>query len=155
MIPRLSRVTRLERNPEPGTPLANAACNSPAWPLQVLSCSSWDDLEIFREPWIRLLTTVEGTSIFSTSEWLGAWWHCYGDGRNLEALLFFSGNGEMVGLAPLYFDIRVVVGRKLRIVRLVGDGSGDSDNLDFVVRPGFEDACAENFLSWLQQRDDW
>jgi CelD/BcsL family acetyltransferase involved in cellulose biosynthesis len=40
---------------------------------------------------------------------------------------------------------------RLRRLRLVGDGSNDSDNLDFVLRPGHEGACMSAFLSWLER----
>ncbi|MGO9085976.1 MAG: GNAT family N-acetyltransferase [Candidatus Sulfotelmatobacter sp.] len=38
------------------------------------------------------------------------------------------------------------------MLRLLGDGSGDSDNLDFIVRPGFEEAFAKSILQHLRQR---
>ncbi|HXA75815.1 MAG TPA: GNAT family N-acetyltransferase [Candidatus Acidoferrales bacterium] len=86
-----------------------------------------------------------------TLEWLTAWWRSYGSGRELVSLLFFTPEDELVGAAPLYLDTRnVALGRKLTLLRLVGDGSGDSDDLDFPIRPGYEAACAEKFLSWLR-----
>jgi CelD/BcsL family acetyltransferase involved in cellulose biosynthesis len=40
-------------------------------------------------------------------------------------------------------------------LRLVGDGSEDSDNLDWIVRRGYENSCACAFLSWLEKEPDW
>ncbi len=40
---------------------------------------------------------------------------------------------------------------ELRVLRLIGDGSGDSDDLDFIVKSGHEDAVANAFLDWLHQ----
>jgi CelD/BcsL family acetyltransferase involved in cellulose biosynthesis len=65
-------------------------------------------------------------------------------------VLFLDAAGELAGLAPLYEDAGPGALGPRRL-RLVGDGSHDSDNLDFVVRPGWETACAEAFLSWLER----
>jgi CelD/BcsL family acetyltransferase involved in cellulose biosynthesis len=122
-------------------------------PLDVRECSSWNDLETLRTQWNDLLNTDTTFSIFATPEWLASWWRAYGGGKELCSLAFFSADGELVGLAPLYFDNRKRLGRKSRMLRLVGDGSGDSDNLDCIIRPGYEDACVEAFVPWLQQHE--
>lgn len=119
-------------------------------PLCVRVCSSWKDAEMFRAEWESLLT-ASGSSIFSTLEWLSAWWRSYGSAKQLLLLLFFASDEELVGVAPLYLDTRrVAFGRNLKVLHLVGDGSEDSDNLDFLIRPGYERVCTERFLSWLQ-----
>jgi len=121
--------------------------------LDVRVCSSWNDLETLRTQWNDLLNTDTTFSIFATPEWLASWWRAYGGGKELCSLAFFSADGELVGLAPLYFDNGKRLGRKSRMLRLVGDGSGDSDNLDCIIRPGYEDACFEAFVPWLQQHE--
>ncbi|MGC1975658.1 MAG: GNAT family N-acetyltransferase [Candidatus Sulfotelmatobacter sp.] len=40
----------------------------------------------------------------------------------------------------------------MRVLRLMGDGSGDSDNLDMPVRPGFERVFAKAILQYLRRR---
>ncbi|MGA9542568.1 MAG: GNAT family N-acetyltransferase, partial [Candidatus Sulfotelmatobacter sp.] len=40
----------------------------------------------------------------------------------------------------------------MRVLRLLGDGSGDSDNLDVPVLPGFEQVLAEAILQYLRHR---
>lgn len=138
------------------TPAATAICVDAPRPLHVRVCSSWSDLEAFRAQWNHLLRTAAGVGIFSTPEWLAAWWRSYGAGKELAVLLFFAPNDELVGLAPLYSDTRkAAFGRKLRVLRLVGDGSRDSDNLDFIVRSGYEGECAKRLLSWLRDWSDW
>jgi len=47
------------------------------------------------------------------------------------------------------------LGLRLNRLRLVGDGSNDSDNLDFVLRPGYERSCVSAFFSWLERQSDW
>lgn len=117
--------------------------------LYIRVCSSWDQLEVFRAEWNSLLTA--SSSIFLTPEWLAAWWHSYGSRRKLVTLLFLTPEGELVGIAPFYVDTRdVVLGRRLAVLRLVGDGSEDSDDLDLPIRAGYEGVCADTFLSWLR-----
>jgi len=38
---------------------------------------------------------------------------------------------------------------------MVGAGSGDSDALDFITRPGSERMCAEAFVGWLTKERGW
>ena len=117
-------------------------------PLQVKLCTSWDDLELFRTQWNALLSDVADASTFLTPEWLSSWWRAYGFEKSLRALLFFTPDGDLVGLAPLYLEQLRVLGLKLNRLRLVGDGSGDSDGLDFTIRSGFEQECLTSFLTW-------
>ena len=39
----------------------------------------------------------------------------------------------------------------MKVLRMVGAGSGDSDALDFIIFPGYEQICAQTFLTWLRQ----
>jgi hypothetical protein len=69
---------------------------------------------------------------------------------------FRSSNCELVGLAPLYLaDAGSKPFGKLKCLRLIGDGSGDSDNIDVIARPGFEQPCAEALLKWLANQPGW
>jgi hypothetical protein len=66
-------------------------------------------------------------------------------------LAWFDGNAELVGLAPFYLSSRrISVGVELSFLRLIGDGSEDSDNLDIPVRPGFERHVADSLLRYLR-----
>ena len=124
--------------------------------LQVQLCDSWAELEAHGGKWERLLARSPSASIFVTPEWLGSWWTAFAPERRLLALLFLDSAGELVGLAPLYQDIiDGPLGLRLKRLRLVGDGSNGSDNLDFVLRPGYERSCISAFFSWLGRQSDW
>ena len=43
----------------------------------------------------------------------------------------------------------------MKVLHMVGAGSGDSDALDFIIAPGYEQMCAQTFLSWLAQECNW
>jgi CelD/BcsL family acetyltransferase involved in cellulose biosynthesis len=106
-------------------------------------------LEGLRSQWENLLARVPTASTFCTWEWLSAWWVAYGANRELTTLAFFDSE-RLVAMAPLAFDrCRVAGGWSVRRVRLMGDGSGDSDNLDFLVLPGCEEFVVEIVLDYL------
>jgi CelD/BcsL family acetyltransferase involved in cellulose biosynthesis len=62
-----------------------------------------------------------------------------------------------VGLAPLQISRRRVAPLvKMRVIGLWGDGSGDSDNLDFPVREGCEEPVATALLEFLKKESkEW
>jgi CelD/BcsL family acetyltransferase involved in cellulose biosynthesis len=114
--------------------------------------TSWEDVAALGAAWEDTLRHSAGPTIFSTSEWLGAWWKAFGEGKPLVILALSSASGELVGLAPFYRD-RLPGG--IHQLRLVGDGSEDSDNLDLIFRAGHEEACAQALLAWLATDSAW
>ena len=121
--------------------------------LSIREYHHWIELERFRRDWDDLLAVNRDLSIFCTPEWLGAWWNAYGSGRSLQALVLADQHGQTVGIVPLYLQRSHSVGLiKANFLRLVGDGSEDSDDLDFIVRPGYEAAVATSFLNWAEKK---
>ncbi|HEX8817050.1 MAG TPA: GNAT family N-acetyltransferase [Terriglobales bacterium] len=109
-----------------------------------------EELEELRPAWDELLAEFSGASTFSTWEWLAPWWRAFGERRELMALAFFEGS-RLVGLAPLEVEKRrVAPGLTLHVLRLWGDGSGDSDNLDCPARAGYEARLARGLVEYLQ-----
>jgi CelD/BcsL family acetyltransferase involved in cellulose biosynthesis len=109
-----------------------------------------------RPEWEVLLSEMPTASIFSTWEWLAPWWRAYGKGRHLHVLEFRASSGRLEGLALLSSVERRSFGMRLRVLQLMGDGSGDSDNLDLLMRPGSEEICMAALLDYLQaQRRLW
>jgi hypothetical protein len=41
---------------------------------------------------------------------------------------------------------------RVKELRLLGDGSGDSDNLDLIIQPGYEEACVSAFVNWIAEQ---
>lgn len=123
--------------------------------LSVRTCSTWDELDQFREQWNSLLRTNSAASIFQTREWLGSWWQAYGRNRNFLALVFENSTGDVVGIVPLYADQTPFLGFALKMLRMVGAGSGDSDGLDFITAPGYENDCAKAFIAWFARQQEW
>jgi CelD/BcsL family acetyltransferase involved in cellulose biosynthesis len=124
-------------------------------PLGIQLCRTWLELEKFRADWEHLLQISPHASIFQTPEWLGAWWAAFGANKELATLVFRGPDGATVGLAPLYIDERRSFLMPVKVLRLVGAGSSDSDALDFITAPGYEEACAGAFLCWLKEGRKW
>jgi CelD/BcsL family acetyltransferase involved in cellulose biosynthesis len=65
-------------------------------------------------------------------------------------LAFFNASSMLVGLAPLSFAMeRRSRLFKLRVIRLLGDGSEDSDNLDFPILPDHESEVMRALVDYL------
>jgi CelD/BcsL family acetyltransferase involved in cellulose biosynthesis len=125
-------------------------------PLSVKLLSSWDEVELLRPDWNAILEHNQTLTIFSSPEWLSSWWRAYGNGKQLHTLAFRDGRGALVGLVPLYLQpLRVGILPSLQELRLVGDGSTDSDNLDFVVAPGHEQNVAQSLFRHLASDRRW
>jgi len=119
--------------------------------LRVRSYESVDDAQELLPAWDALLSNFPSATIFSTWEWSISWWRAYGHGQRLMILGFFDTNENLVALAPLSLSVQGV-SRTLGIgiLRLMGDGSGDSDNLDFPVLPGYEKEFVRALLEYLE-----
>jgi CelD/BcsL family acetyltransferase involved in cellulose biosynthesis len=121
--------------------------------LQVHVYERPEELQEVVSEWEDLLVDFPGASIFSTWEWLGPWWRAYGTNRKLRVLAFRDSSSRLVALAPL--SVTSWASRKeLSLVRLMGDGSGDSDNLDLPVRAGYEEPFARALLDYLETQTD-
>jgi CelD/BcsL family acetyltransferase involved in cellulose biosynthesis len=116
--------------------------------IQISAYDSWSSIEELIPAWESILDENPALSIFSTPEWLRSWWEAFGSGRQLAVLAFRSGN-VVLGIAPLYWDASKYALFGPKELLLVGDGSGDSDNLDLIVRPGAEETCVAALIEWF------
>lgn len=107
--------------------------------------------------WNELFDACPHATLFNSWEWLFSWWQAYGKGKTLRVLVWNSADGATVlGIAPLYLITEEVLpGVKCRVLRFVGDGSSDSDYLDFLVRPGHFDVIVQEFGRWLHANQEW
>lgn len=120
-------------------------------PLSVAEHRDWAGLQSIRACWSNLLAQLPGLSIFLTPEWLFSWWRAYGEGKDFCVLVFSGPQSEVVGIAPLYFERKKSpLLPELRVLRMIGDGSNDSDDLDFIVKPGYAEAVTHALLDWMR-----
>lgn len=112
---------------------------------------SLSSLATLQPAWEELLSKFPAATIFSTADWLLPWWRAFGADQQLKVLGFFDSTQRLVALAPLSLSThRAAGGMKLNLLRLMGDGSFDSDNLDMPVLPGYESAFADALLDYLE-----
>jgi CelD/BcsL family acetyltransferase involved in cellulose biosynthesis len=119
--------------------------------LTVIVHDSLESLDPLHSEWEALLSAYPLSTVFSTYEWLVPWWRAFGGRDRLVVLAFRNQSLELVGLAPFAVTVRQAFPFSLRVMRMMGDGSHDSDNLDFPVRPGCEEAVTCRLLDWIQQ----
>jgi peptidoglycan/xylan/chitin deacetylase (PgdA/CDA1 family)/CelD/BcsL family acetyltransferase involved in cellulose biosynthesis len=123
--------------------------------LKVVCHTNWDELTGLRQRWNELLAGSAGDTIFLTWEWLTAWWKNYGEGRPLMVLTAWEGD-VLLGVAPLYCDVVRRWGFAWKCLRFVGDGSQDSDYLDFFALAGREQDAMHALTDYLRDhRQEW
>ena len=110
----------------------------PSQELRVTAVDTERAFEELRVEWTRLLLESSGDTVFLTWEWAAAWWGTYGSDKELY-ILKVEDDGRLIGLAPLYRASRRLLGvLPYRTLRFIGDGSWDSDYLDFIAAAGRE-----------------
>jgi hypothetical protein len=103
---------------------------------------------------VRVLTTLESLEklLPAWEEWLAPWWRAFGADQQLHVLVFEDMSSHLVGLAPLSISTHAALGKKWKILRLMGDGSGDSDNLDVPIVPGYARDVVLKLLRYLRDQ---
>lgn len=129
----------------------------PGEALTTRTIRSLDELLELSKAWDELLSQYPLATTFSSWEWLTSWWQSFGNNRQLVVFALLDADSRLIGVAPLSISREQFGGFLwLRVLRLMGDGSGDSDNLDFPVRPGFERSFAQAVLRFLEgQKREW
>ncbi|HET7208494.1 MAG TPA: GNAT family N-acetyltransferase [Terriglobales bacterium] len=123
--------------------------------LSVVTYRTWDEVQELREQWNPLLSKSLNDTVFLTWEWVSAWWNSYGANR-IPFVLSAWEDGELVGVAPLYAQQMGWLGQDWTGLRLIGDGSHDSDYLDCFSQPGREAEVMTFFVRFLElQRSSW
>jgi CelD/BcsL family acetyltransferase involved in cellulose biosynthesis len=108
------------------------------------------------EKWNKLLDRSASQSIFLTWEWIEAWWNNYKHNGYSLFVLLAENNKELIGIAPLYLrSVKFLKLFNLRILFFLGDGSWDSDYLDFIIASGCENMVMGEFCRYLYNSDSW
>ncbi|HET7207539.1 MAG TPA: GNAT family N-acetyltransferase [Terriglobales bacterium] len=118
--------------------------------LDVQVYKDLESLQSLRSQWEQLLQQYSHSTTFSTWEWLTSWWRAFARNDQLCVLAFRNGS-SLIGIAPLSITRRKVYGSQLRVLRFMGDGSHDSDNLDIPLSGGRESEVSRSFCTWLQE----
>jgi CelD/BcsL family acetyltransferase involved in cellulose biosynthesis len=119
----------------------------PSRPPSSLRLERLPDLPGGAEIWRRL--GHEAGNPFATWEWAATWWRHFGAGREQRILGLRDGEGELVGVLPLYLAAR----RPLRTLRQVGHGP--ADQLNPVCAPRHREVVARAVEPALAESGGW
>lgn len=126
--------------------------------MRVLAIACIEDgagFRALREEWVLLHAAFPGRTPFNSWEWLYSWWQAYGQGKCLR-LLTCRLDGELVAVAPLCVAVeKTSIGTPVRVVRMLGDGSADSDYLEFPMRADLRPMIMSQVCNWLDSDRDW
>jgi CelD/BcsL family acetyltransferase involved in cellulose biosynthesis/peptidoglycan/xylan/chitin deacetylase (PgdA/CDA1 family) len=109
------------------------------------------ELAGFKAQWERLLCDSAANTIFLSWEWITAWWSVYGRTGDLRILGAFDDSGVLRGIAPLRHQMLHRYGQSIPALSFIGDGSNDSDYMDFIVARGYEEAVMASFAEYWAQ----
>jgi peptidoglycan/xylan/chitin deacetylase (PgdA/CDA1 family)/CelD/BcsL family acetyltransferase involved in cellulose biosynthesis len=123
--------------------------------MRVFEIRQKSELRGLESGWKALLAESPSNSIFLSWEWLSAWWSAYGRAEELRLLAAFDSQEVLRGIAPLRAGTLQRYGQTVPTLSFLGDGSNDSDYLDFIVARGYESEVMEAFsahLAWQLQQ---
>jgi len=121
--------------------------------MRIELISAEQEFQALRQEWNAVLEQSAGNTIFLTWEWAASWWAAYHGKKQLLMLVARDANSACLGIAPLYIENS---GRAGRRVRFLGDGTYDSDYLDFIIVRGKEREIAAGFIEQLKAlRAEW
>jgi peptidoglycan/xylan/chitin deacetylase (PgdA/CDA1 family)/CelD/BcsL family acetyltransferase involved in cellulose biosynthesis len=117
--------------------------------VEIRNDAEWDRL---KAGWNELLDGSASNTIFLTWEWLRPWWSAYGSrGGGLYILAAYDDAGLLRGVAPLRRRTARRYRQTVPAIAFVGDGSNDSDYLDFIAAAGWEAPVFEAFRVRLEE----
>ena len=90
-----------------------------------------DFLEL-RPQWNSLASTCVSATTFLTHDWLYAWWSAYQPNARL-AIILVEDRKETVGIAPMMLMRQGKLGRLFRRLRFIGDGTSETDHMNFLL----------------------
>ena len=107
--------------------------------------------------WNKTLLTSDSDTVFLTWEWVSNWWKTYGPEKEIRVIIVSDGEGEVVGIAPLYLRVRrVMKGVPVREICFLGTGGDVSpDYPDFIARSGREQDVVRSVLRRLVDDSGW
>lgn len=116
--------------------------------VEIRDEADWNRLET---EWNELLGGSASSTIFLTWEWLRSWWSAYGRSGGLCILAAYDDAGVLRGIAPLRRNTARRYRQTVPSIAFVGDGSNDSDYLDFIAAAGWEAPVLEAFRGHLEE----
>ena len=122
--------------------------------VRVVQFTDWGAAGTLRSEWEALLGKSAAATIFQSWEWMTSWWAAYGQNCELCLLALYQADG-LIAIAPLYcHGPKHALRTRPRRLRLIGDRTGDSANLDLLYATGRHSEAVAGLASWLAARAD-
>jgi peptidoglycan/xylan/chitin deacetylase (PgdA/CDA1 family)/CelD/BcsL family acetyltransferase involved in cellulose biosynthesis len=120
--------------------------------MKVVQIQNEAEFRGLKSAWGALLSESHADVIFLTWEWVTAWWSAYGKPGELWILAALDDHDVLRGIAPLRRETVRRYGRTASALTFVGDGSNDSDYLDLIIAPGYEEQVMASFRAhWMKE----
>lgn len=120
--------------------------------LRVIELRGDEGLAGIQAEWEALLAQSASDTIFLAPDWVRSWWTAYSAGRELVALRIEDASG-LVGLALMYRrEEQIFQGLRQPALAFVGDGSADSDYMDWIAARGREPEVVRAIMDHLTSR---
>lgn len=123
--------------------------------LTIEIITSWDEFIERRPAWLELMARSSANEPMLSPLWLETWWHLFGEGRTLRAVLVYE-DGRLIGLAPLLVRrVRYRGAIPLRRIELLASGEPESDEiyseyLNVITEKGQETRVARMLVEGLR-----
>src|SRR5208337_586075 len=112
---------------------------------RIVEVNRYTDFLALEKTWQDMLHRCHNSAIFSTWEWLTAWWKHFGNDKRL-VLLLAEENDKIVGIAPLMYSIHKMFGLRMGKIEFIG--TPDSDYADFILAEKSEE-CIKLFIEYV------
>jgi len=100
------------------------------WTTRVVRSGA--DFRDLAETWSALLDVAVDANVMMSHEWLYAWWSSYRP--RAELAIVVAKHGDRVrGIAPLMIETVSHSGLRARVLRFIGDGTGETDHMNLLV----------------------
>lgn len=129
-------------------------------PLKVQTISE-GEFRTLGSAWDLLLSGSRADRLFMSWPWLYSWWEIWSSAYNLELALVavYTEQGELLGIAPLYFhNLDVVFGLTLRRLQFIGNAwrigpSVRTEYVGIIAKAGRETEVYRAVSSYLATQD--
>lgn len=118
--------------------------------LQVEIVHELSTLARMRSEWDALVDASDAGP-FNAWEWIYPWCRRIAPGRRPLVLTARDRTGTLMGLMPLSFELRNILGRQVGRLAFLGETHIGSDYLDVVARRGSEEAVTRAFANGLRE----
>jgi len=121
-------------------------------PYQFELIGSTESFMALQARWAKIVCQQDKLPLFSSWEWLTAWWNAFSQPNDQLAIVLVERYGELFAIAPFFVRRSRYYGLPRRILRFIGEGN--SDRSDILVRDP-DTAFYQGVLDFLHDNVDW